>query len=770
MHAAPEEDTVTKDEMNPITGRKDILHLVHPGGTPRSRTKKAPGRPTSQPIGVPAAAAAAVEPDAPEPSPSKDSSAWAIPAPNGTEAIGAGMFESVRDSSSPEDSPQFVIAANAAPSAWPALSELATNTDAHERAALGVGRRPSTKDVVAGTASASDNTTKEVAQGARMLPLAAPGLGGRFGIRGMVNGSAPLLSSSSRELQEDEHALSTMPSTELLGSRARLDLCADSPDDSPTAPPHSPSAMMPAVPDCTSASSALSEAFRPVAEGSIQADGQTSALTAGSEVGQLAALKTSGVAQTAPRISDAAGERMLSALDLLPASLEDALDGRASLPSTAQVEESHSPPKPSSYPQTPNPGGASNNNNLSSVMHPSGRKQSRFAFVNEGTVCTSGATSFSLPKDLDNLTDAPAFKPGGARMGSSMQLDSVDMNSHASANTIAHGWDHSAAEEHSHAVKQFSLPLDSATLSVQSMLQQQQARLNPAVPSGLEQPPMTHESVVQAVSAQLQQIMSQGGQSSVSAAASRMMPAAGTASGHAGMGAGTGSLPSGWSPMHQKAAAPELAQQDPMHNTGIQFLQALLQQQQQELAAAGIHEASRGMQHQAGTVPASQAAARQGLAIKRPPQPPKPMTSMGGSVPASMGQHHGVQNRNFMPQHSGPPMHESLRPAAGGGLSHALHQGGAASLAMQRGMQYGHAPASVRMVDPVMQRTRALHHHMSQFGGGEASYLSDAAACGYGNWDAVHDSYNTLLNGPQMHARQMSAPLSNWHPRGHGWE
>jgi hypothetical protein len=770
--------------MNPITGRKDILHLVHPGGTPRSRTKKGPpARPVSQPIGVPSAAAA--ESDAPEQCPSKDSPAWAIAAPNASDAIGTDMLEVPRDSSSAEDSPQFVIAANAAPNAWPALSELVSNTDTlSDRASLNGGnRRPSAKDVVTGTASANDTTTKEGVHGTRMLPLAAPGRS-RFGIRGVVvNSSAPLQSSSSRELQEDEHALSTMPSTELLGSRARLDLCAYSSTESPRAAPESPSAMMPASADCNTVFSASVEPLRPAAGGVLLSDSQINMPAPAPEHVQLQASTAEAPAhahaQESTRTEEPAGERVLSALDLLPASLEDALDGRASLPTTAQVEEcsSSSPTKAASYPATPALAGLSNNS-LSGILHPSGRKQSRFAFVNnDGAMCTSSNTSFSLPKDLDHLTDAPAFRPGSALMPSAqVQVqDAPDMNGHAHHSTGLNVWEQAAAaDEHAQALKQYSLPLDAMSTAQHLLQQQQQVRVNPAGASGLEHPPMTHESVVQAVSAQLQQIMSQGGHpSAITAAASRMMPTSTTAGGVLG---GMTSATEAWQPQMTQKPVPLQGRQEQVHNTGIQLLQALLQQQQQqEYAAAGMHDAAAalGMSHPSAA-PVSQAAARQGLAIKRPPQPPKPMPSMsmGSGMAANMYQQHSMSQRNFVPQRAAQPLHDSPHSVHHvSGNSHGVHQGGvsAASLAMQRGMQYGQLPASVGMVDPAMHRARALQHHMAQYGG-NTSYLADSAACGYSNWDAAHDTYNAMLSGPQMHARQMSATLGNWQPRGHGWE
>ena len=510
---------MTKEEMNPMTGRKEVLQLVYPGGVPRGVSKisyKGARGATVLPASTDTSPLPPLTESAAQ-TPSKSPPAWAIPAPGSKEALISDMMQGSRDTS-PDSSPQFVIP-TAAPAAWPSLTEIASGRTESmpSRAPSSCGGvRPSAKDVVTGCAAATK--LKEIPK-KMMMPLVVAGSKTR-GQRLVTSKESGLLPSPTEgKLAGSEHALSTMPSAELSSSRARLDIASDGPLDNTT----SPASMSPAPTACelmglTGHELADASTSSPVdshssAEGSSDADKENTADSGEGEVftprsapavvvaeadGSDSGTSSTGLADTA---AGAQVSGALSARDLLPASLEDILeDPVADVQPRAASENGGADKVRTDYTRP----------SLDShVVMPARRKQSRFAFV---TTPVGKGSSMSLPHDLDSM-NAPTVAPE-ALLGHVAAPERRTGDSSPSSTTPARpAFDKSMLPEDimQALYAQQEQPNAAAVAAAAAATAAANARMHaPVAPGTLEQPPMTHESVVQAVSAQLQAIMSHG--------------------------------------------------------------------------------------------------------------------------------------------------------------------------------------------------------------------------------------------------------------------
>eukprot|EP00892_Ulva_mutabilis_P007433 jgi/Ulvmu1/5061/UM021_0078.1 len=751
---APEEDTVTKEEMNPMTGRKEVLQLVYPGGVPRGVSKISykgargatvlPARDSSPPPPT----------DSATQTPSKTPPAWAIPAPGSKEALVADMLEGSRDVS-PDSSPQFVIP-TAAPAAWPSLTEIASSRAESllSRASSGTnGLRPSAKDVVTGCAAASK--PKEVPK-KTMMPLAVAGGKSRSQRLASAKDSG-LLSPPDSKVPESEHALSTMPSSELSSSRARLDTSGDGALERTTSPPAMALAPLGGAgigsteSDHSGASVEMLAAddAESTGEGSADADKENTADSGDAEVFTPRSAPTVdashgavAVRAASPAGADPGSEApgALSARDLLPASLEDILEDpvadvqpRAASENGGVVEKKGADvPRPSLD---------------SHVVMPARRKQSRFAFA---TTPAGKGSSMSLPHDLDSM-NAPAVAPEAllgqaaaqeARSGDGSPARVIPQRPLFDKNMLPDDLMQAiyVQQEQPNAAA-IAAAAAAATAAANARMHA------PIAPGTLEQPPMTHESVVQAVSAQLQAIMSQGSSS-------------------------------GWTSHHK---APEQPAPEPLPAAELQMLQALLCQELGSTAARGQDQGAarlplRGagntsMQHMQ-PAPAAATSRHHGLQIKRPaPQMPLKLD--------------GRSSYTMQPTQRVAPISQMHRGAAQHGYAHPQHSAAmvsgafdsqqylaAASHAAQGGRGSIHMPMDAN----AQARLRAVQQQMSApYGGADAAYPPDMGY--YGGWEgsSAGDMYSMAgARAPAVqHQPLASARQSTWPRRNHGglyWE
>lgn len=508
-----------------MTGRKEVLQLVYPGGVPRGVGKMSykGARGATVPLSADNLPSPPCETAAH--TPSKSPPTWAIPAPGSKEAVIAELAEGPHDVS-PGGSPQYVIP-TAAPGAWPSLTEIASGRAESllVRASSTGGVRPSAKDVVTGSAAASKakDAPKKV-----MLPLAVAGSSKARSGRLPAGDAKALL-----ESEHGEHALSTMPSSELSSSRARLDSHAEGVLDTPASPRAMPLVAPSGLTHTNVHDAAASDAGASVSqrsgvedsdsvgEGSAEADKENTVEVGGNAFTPRSAPLPSAIesaagnespgsstpvyqlpaAAPAPEISvEISGA--LSARDLLPAALEDILeDPVADVQPRAASENGGGTEKAGS--EIPRPSLDSH------VVMPARRKQSRFAFA---TTPAGRSTSLSLPHDLDSI-NAPAVAPEALLGQAAAQEAHAGGGSPAPLAPSRATFDKSMLPDDimQALYAQQEQPVPAAVAAATAASIAASARMHaPVAPGSLEQPPMTHESVVQAVSAQLQAIMSQG--------------------------------------------------------------------------------------------------------------------------------------------------------------------------------------------------------------------------------------------------------------------